>query len=458
MKHKIYLLVAMLTMALALTSCFKDEEETKNYNSHATAIIAFSLKEIKAPRDTTNKAGKDTTIIAKYKPAAYKFYINQNNGTIFNPDSLPYGTKAKAMLAKIVTKSGGKIFIKSLTNDEQKVYNEKDSIDFSQPRTIMVYSRNGEYRRTYTITVNVHKQRGNEFKWNALSDNANFALFDDAKMVSYNQKIFIFGKKGSQTTCYFTSESDGNTWTQVPTTFSATSYKSVIVAEGSMYLLDNGQIKRSTDGATWATVGTAALRQLVGAGTTELYALSNSNMLMVSKDNGANWTNEALDADASRLPAESVGFMYQPSATNSSISRSTLFGINTTSNYAVAWTKLIDGSNTTASYKWSFVESNAGNAFKLPRYKDLNVLYYNNRAMAFGIADDGKFAQVRESGNNGIVWTVNKAYVYPTETPSGYFAITSDTQKYIWIVSGSKLWKGRLNSMGWSKQQTEFTK
>ena len=79
MKHKIYLLVAMLTMALALTSCFKDEEETKNYNSHATAIIAFSLKEIKAPRDTTNKAGKDTTIIAKYKPAAYKFYINQNN-------------------------------------------------------------------------------------------------------------------------------------------------------------------------------------------------------------------------------------------------------------------------------------------------------------------------------------------------------------------------------------------
>ena len=89
MKHKIYLLVAMLTMALALTSCFKDEEETKNYNSHATAIIAFSLKEIKAPRDTTNKDGKDTTIIAKYKPAAYKFYINQNNGTIFNPDSLP---------------------------------------------------------------------------------------------------------------------------------------------------------------------------------------------------------------------------------------------------------------------------------------------------------------------------------------------------------------------------------
>ena len=29
MKHKIYLLVAMLTMALALTSCFKDEEENR---------------------------------------------------------------------------------------------------------------------------------------------------------------------------------------------------------------------------------------------------------------------------------------------------------------------------------------------------------------------------------------------------------------------------------------------
>ena len=46
---------------------------------------------------------------------------------------------------------------------QQRLIKKNDSIDFSQPRIIEVYSQNGEYRKTYTITVNVHKQRGNEF-------------------------------------------------------------------------------------------------------------------------------------------------------------------------------------------------------------------------------------------------------------------------------------------------------
>ena len=74
--------------------------------------------------------------------------------------------------------------------------------------------------------------------------------------------------------------------------------------------------------------------------------------------------------------------------------------------------------------------------------------------MAFGVTNDGKFAQIKESSNSGIVWTANKTYVYPAATPSGYFAATADSQNYIWIVSGSKVWKGR---MGWKKPQTDFT-
>lgn len=458
MKHKIYSLVAMLTMALALTSCFKEEEKVPDNSSQATAIVAFSIKEVKILHDTVNAAGKDTVVVTKYKPTTYRFYINQNNGTIYNPDSLPYGTRAKAVLTKITAKSNGKIFIRPLTIGAATPYKENDSIDFSQPRIIEVYSQNGEYRKTYTITVNVHKQRGNEFKWNTLNDNTNFALFDDVKMVSYNKKMYVFGKKGSQTICYFTAENDGNTWTQVPTTFGATSYKSVIATENGMFLLDNGQIKHSNDGVTWTTVSTAPLQQLVAAGATELYALSNSNTLMVSKDNGVSWTNEALDANSSYLPTNGIGFIYQPSATDNQISRVTLFGTNTTNNFVVAWTKLIDGTSTSTSYKWSFVETEVSSEFQLPKYNHLSVIYYNNKAMAFGVTDNGKFAPIKESINNGIVWTTNKHYVYPTETPSRNFAIAADSQKYIWIICGNKVWKGRLNSEGWSKQQTEFTR
>lgn len=458
MRNKIYSLIAMLTMALALTSCFSENEKKQETRPYETAIVAFSLQEVKFPLDTITKAGKDTTVIAKYKKLnKHRFYIDHNNGTIYNPDSLPYGARVKAVIASIATKSGGILYFKSLTDDKETLYNQKDSIDFSKPRTVTVYSQDGSFRRTYTISVNVHKQRGNEFTWKAFNDNANFALFENAKMVNHDGKIYVFGKKGSQTLGYFTSEEDGNTWTQLPVTFAAEAYKSVIVNQGAIYLLDNGQIKRTADGKTWETTGTASLQQLVAASKTELYALSNSKTLMVSKDNGANWKAEALDTDAAKLPTEGVGYMCQPLAANSEIDRVVLFGTNATSSHAVIWNKLVDYTNAATNYKWSFVESGLSETFQLPKYNFLTVLHYNNKAMAFGITNDGKFAQIKESSNSGIVWTANKTYVYPAATPSGYFAATADSQNYIWIVSGNKVWKGRMNSMGWKKPQTDFT-
>ena len=458
MRNKIYSLVAMLTMALALTSCFEDEEKKPENKSHATAIIAFSIKEVKAPRDTVTKSGKDTTVIAKIQSKAYRFYIDQNNGTIYNPDSLPYGTRVKATLANIATKSGGKVFIKAISGEEQTAFSENDSIDFSQPRMVMVYSQDGNYRRSYTITVNVHKQRGNEFTWKAFDNNANFAMFENAKMINYNGKIYLFGKKGTQTIGYFTAENDGNTWTQLPTTFAAEAYKSAIVSQGAIYLLDNGQVKRSNDGSTWTIMGTASLKQLVATSETELYALSNSNTLMASKDGGANWITETLDTDAGKLPSEGVGYMFQTLATNSKISRVVIFGTNASSNYVITWSKLLDSSNPTTNYKWSYVKSEASEAYLLPKNNYLNILNYNNKAMAFGVSTDGTFAQVKESSNSGIDWVANKTYVYPATSASGCFAITADSQNYLWIINGNKVWKGRINSMGWTKQQKEFTR
>ena len=78
--------------------------------------------------------------------------------------------------------------------------------------------------------------------------------------------------------------------------------------------------------------------------------------------------------------------------------------------------------------------------------------------MAFGVSTDGTFAQVKESSNSGIDWVTNKTYVYPATSASGCFAITADSQNYVWIINGNKVWKGRINSMGWTKQQKEFTR
>ena len=58
----------MLTMALALTSCFKEEEKVPDNSSQATAIVAFSIKEVKILHDTVNAAGKILLLLPSISP------------------------------------------------------------------------------------------------------------------------------------------------------------------------------------------------------------------------------------------------------------------------------------------------------------------------------------------------------------------------------------------------------
>ena len=116
MRNKIYSLVAFMAATLALTGCMKNEELDNKDAYNGTAIVSFTIDKVKVARDTVNSAGKDTTIWVSYKAKNHKFYIDQLNGTIYNPDSLPCGTKVNAMLVKLVTKRHEMITIKAVEN------------------------------------------------------------------------------------------------------------------------------------------------------------------------------------------------------------------------------------------------------------------------------------------------------------------------------------------------------
>ena len=94
------LFIMSLTVAL-LTSCLKDYDETGGEGYSDSAIISFSLGILKQKRDTLSKRGTDSTYTAKIKGDKFKFYIDQNNSIIYNPDSLPYGTKTDHVLTII---------------------------------------------------------------------------------------------------------------------------------------------------------------------------------------------------------------------------------------------------------------------------------------------------------------------------------------------------------------------
>ena len=222
MRNKIYPLVALLTATFAMTSCLNDNDGNDRASYKDTAITSFSLGQLKQVRDTVTKAGKDSTYKAKYDAGKVKFYIDQAQGLIYNPDSLPYGTDAAHVLAKITTKNAGTVAIQSVKDASLSYYRSNDSIDFTQPRTFRVYANGGYAYREYKISVNVHKQRGNVFSWKAMQDNSGFASFTAMKAVSTGDRIFVFGTDGTQTTGYVTSKADGNSWTKLGRSFTTT--------------------------------------------------------------------------------------------------------------------------------------------------------------------------------------------------------------------------------------------
>lgn len=455
MRNKIYSLVAFMAATLALTGCMKNEELDNKDAYNGTAIVSFTIDKVKVARDTVNSAGKDTTIWVSYKAKNHKFYIDQLNGTIYNPDSLPCGTKVNAMLVKLVTKRHEMITIKALEDATEKEVVKDDSIDFSKPRTVYVYSENHQFHRAYTITVNVHKQVGNHFAWKALNTSAELATLEDTKAFSFNGNIYVFGKKGTQTIGYYTKEKDGNNWTKLSQAFSVDAYKNIALRKNEIFILDNGQIKRSTDGQAWQTMGTAALKQLVAASRIELFALSTNNTLMNSKDNGQTWTSEELDDDATKLPVSNINSITLPMTTNPGIDRVLLVGTAANASFATTWAKLSDSERPNDVYKWSFNNSGASSTFSLPNYNHLTIVNYNNQILGLGLAN-GKFAQMMESNDGGIIWKRNLPYTYPTGTPAATFAATVDGQQYVWIISGGQVWKGKLNSMNWTQNQTSY--
>ena len=64
----------------------------------------------------------------------------------------------------------------------------------------------------------------------------------------------------------------------------ADAYKSVIVKDNMLYTLSNGTVMTSADGTAWTAVAAADIRQLLGAGTSKMYAMDAAGRPVSSAD------------------------------------------------------------------------------------------------------------------------------------------------------------------------------
>lgn len=451
MKRKFFAFIALITATLSLSSCLSSDETTVEY-THDTAITAFSLGSL--DRYTKTKAGKDTLLKANVTGSDYKFYIDQAQRLIYNVDSLPCGVRDTAILATISSKNSSPILLMDInkTDSVAAYYSSSDSINFSKPRFIRVYSSDYSAYAEYKVTVNVHKELPYEFKWHELAqNNSQLAAFSDLKAVACGDYIYVFGKTTEGTKVLKSAINDGSAWSPIMMneSLSSDAYQSAVALEGKLYISDGGKVYASADAAKWTLVsGNADVKQLIGASSKYLYAYTAAG-ISVSKDKGASWEQEKLDTHADCLPTQNISMNAAGVLSAKNVENVMLMGtrdkaLNDT--VATTWLRTVDYANEDG--QWNYLEIENNKSGKMPWLDQVITCAADTGFVALG--SNGKWYK---SQNAGLTWKQDKMVVLPAKfADEGRFAFCRDKQHYYWIIRNGYVWRGRFNIDGWSKE------
>lgn len=452
MKRKFFAFIALITATLSLSSCLSSDETTVEY-THDTAITAFSLGSL--DRYTKTKAGKDTLLKANVTGSDYKFYIDQAQRKIYNVDSLPCGVRDSAILATISSKNSSPILLMDInkTDSVAAYYSSSDSINFSKPRFIRVYSSDYSAYAQYQVTVNVHKELPYEFKWHELAqNNSQLAAFSDLKAVACGDSIYVFGKTADGTKVLKSAINDGSAWSSITMneSLSSDAYQSAVALDGKLYIADGGKVYASADAAIWTKVSeNADIKQLIGASSKNLYAYTAAG-ISVSKDKGVSWEQEKLDTDKAYLPTQNISMNVAGVLSAKDVENVMLLGTRDKAlkdTVATTWLRTVDYANEAG--QWNYLEIEKNQSGKMPWLEQVITCAADTGFVALG--SNGKWYKSQDAG---LTWTQDKKVALPDEFgTAGRFAFCRDKQYYYWIIRNGYVWRGRFNIDGWRSKE-----
>ena len=320
---------------------------------------------------------------------------------------------------------------------------------------VRVYNNSLNAYVTYTVKVNVHQQEGNEFNWQAKAQfNEQLAALSDLKVLALGSHIYVFGKTLGGMKIYKSAASDGNNWAEVTAnqTFAAADYQNAVQMGDQLYILSDGKVYASTDAATWNQVSEdSQLKQLVGASSKYLYAFTATG-ISVSKDNGATWAAQKLDAAFSLLPTQNLSMNVSTIASVKNVENVLLLGTRDASyrdTIATLWNHVADSPESA----WNYIEYDSLQSGKMPMMDQVLVCGADSGFVALG--SNGKWYK---SKNNGLTWGVDSLVTMPAgfSAATQRFGFCRDKDNFYWVVRNGSVWKGRFNKDGWIKDQTIF--
>lgn len=475
MKSKFAAFTLLLATVFLMASCLESDNDY-TYTDDC-AISSFSVTTAKQNTFVKTSDGlRDSLVVKELTLSNYKFYIDQINGKIYNPDSLPCGVDAKKLLCSVSNSSAGLVVIKKEKSDSLDYFSSTDSLDFSVDREVQVVSNSGLSVKKYTVHVNVHKEQADSFAWHATPICAELKTMQAIKTAAVNGKLILLGTDGNTTIVY---TNNGTQWTNCETNLghnlAADAYKSLVTKDDYVYISDGGNIVRTNDGKTWDIMGTATdVTRLVAASRYSLYGYATDGRLMTSKDNGATWAVAEIDDELSLMPYGETTYASVEIEGYAKTDRVMLFGTRDAATYPndkylTIWGKIDEAAENSENQPWAYYGVSADNNHAAPLLSGISAVAYDGGVYMMG-QEEGKAPKFYKSLDNGITWREDTATVMlPTNfnenatnaiTAKGTYALTVDKNKSLWLVNASNgmTWRGRINRLGWAKEQTAFEK
>lgn len=427
------LLVSLLVMMSAMTSCLDNDIEQVTYSSE-TSITSFSLGTLHVKRVGKDSKGEDSTYTDTISMANYPFTINQAMRTIENKDSLPVGTDISRVLTKITADTDyilyGKIDSEG-AEAKDTLWTSSDSINFAFAPTeglsfkVLAYS--GVMGKAYRVKINVHNQEPDSLQWTKEPIGAGFTsgTLIKQKAVYANDKIYVFGttQNGKQVVEY-TSVSNGTpgtSWTTINLPDATDTY-SATLCQGNIYFLVEQVLYKLTDNG-YETSSVSNLSQLIAGIDNLLYARTakdESYVYDVQANSGTTENYNITDFPSKGTRTLSVNI---PVSYNTSLTRAVVMGYNTekADGSGIVSTRLTNDNT------WSTYNYEEADTFRCPNIVDPSLIYYNKKLYVFGGEITSKdytdyknpFSTLFCSTDNGLTWeTVKEDMTFATEGTS----------------------------------------
>lgn len=474
--------LSIACIAAMLESCSASTYNDGNGNSEKTTasndacyISSCYFSNLRIPHVVKASDGvTDSTYYTTYVPNNRFLAIDQRTMTIQNRDSVSKGTDLSKVPLTILYTGSYIQWRKTDTfeEDEWTMFNSGDSLDLRLPLLMRVTAVNGS-TRTYTIKVNMHKQDGNELSWNEIPSHAGLSGNNPTRMAATRDGVIALVNDGGSIVAYTHGASNTGEWTvqSCPSLPGNTDVMTLTGSQDALYVnTADGQIYTSTDGIQWSLVDTRQGVRLLGTSDNFLYALRNGAIESTRLDQSAwGWDTETLDDLKDLVPCENMAFVHY--GQNIAQDRTILMGYTADDDNhfpldAIVWSKAwshfsSDGREQLISNEkgenWMMYSRTWDDLWQMPMLKNIQMVYYNDKLMAIGGENPytGKCLEgIYESEDNGLTWRITGNINLPGNLGDGNsICWIIDNDDFLWLAVDGKIFRGRLNSMGFERDE-----